>query len=73
MRLGYFTTLSVEYDAVKLGLDASLLEVAQYQAALHNIPDHDAEIYFLCIFICRSMKIAVYMKTINTMSRITVF
>jgi len=46
MRLGYLTTLSVGYDAVKLGLDAGMLEVAQYQAALHNVPDHDAEIYF---------------------------
>jgi hypothetical protein len=27
----------VGYDAVKLGLDASVVEVAQYQAAWHNI------------------------------------
>jgi len=46
MRLGYLTTLSVGCDAVKLGLDAILLEVACYQAAFHNIPDHDTEIYF---------------------------
>jgi len=50
MRLGYLTTLNVGYDAVKLGLDASVLEVAQYQAALHNIPDHEAEIYF-CVLL----------------------
>jgi hypothetical protein len=46
MRLGYLTTLSVGCDAVKLGLDASVLEVAHYQAVWHNIPIHNAEIHF---------------------------
>jgi len=46
LRLGYLTTLSVGCDAVKLGLHASVLEVAKYQAAWHNIPGHNAEIYF---------------------------
>jgi hypothetical protein len=35
MNLGYLTTLSVECDAVKLGLDASVLKVASTK--LHGI------------------------------------
>ena len=46
MRLGFLTTLSAECDAVKLGLDAGVLEEAKYQAAWHNIPDNNVEIYF---------------------------
>lgn len=50
MRLGFLTTLSVGCDAVKLGLDASVLEEAKHQAPWHNIPDNNVEIYF-CTFI----------------------
>jgi hypothetical protein len=42
MTHGFLTTLSVECDAVKLGLGASVLKEEKYQALWHNITDHDA-------------------------------
>ena len=51
MNLGHITTLSVECDAVKLGLDACALEVAQYQATWHNTPHRNAEMYFYTLLL----------------------